>query len=211
MSCYNTCFFERYAHETLKRCLGHDYDNLVNRDRPDLQSPDGLSLGIEVTRAMEESKNAAESLLDDMSGMTQMTSDETDIEQFLLNGYGYGLEIGGRIGANEILYWSMAQPMKRILESKVSKLVSGFYGDFRRNGLYVFCKDSLSEADVSGACGLVMEKQSYADRKYELLFLSEVNALHVCNLCDDISDAYRISTFPIGIEHRRELYYSAIR
>ena len=35
----------------------------ANKDRPDLQSPDGVSLGIEVTRAMPESKEAARSML----------------------------------------------------------------------------------------------------------------------------------------------------
>lgn len=211
MSCYDTCFFERYAHETLKRYLGHEYDDLVNRDRPDLQSPDGCTIGIEVTRAMEENKYAAESLLDDMSGMTEMNSDDGDMEQFLLNGYGYGLNVGGVIGPNEKLYWSMASPMKRILESKVSKLIGGLYGDFRKNGLYVFCKDDLSEADVSGACGLVMEMQYFQERRYDLLLLSEVNYLHVCNLRDDISDSFRLSSYPISIESRRELYCASVR
>ena len=55
MSCFDTCFFERYAHVTLRNCLGQEYDDLVNRDRPDLQSSDGRTMGIEVTRAMEES------------------------------------------------------------------------------------------------------------------------------------------------------------
>ena len=72
MSCFDTCFFERYAHQTLRRFLGREYDDLVNRDRPDLQSPDGCSLGIEVTRAMEETQAAAEQLLNNMSGITKM-------------------------------------------------------------------------------------------------------------------------------------------
>ena len=55
---FGTCFFEQYAQISLSALLGSEFDCLVNRDRPDLQSKDGHSLGIEVTRAMEESKNA---------------------------------------------------------------------------------------------------------------------------------------------------------
>ena len=53
---FGTCFFEQYAQITLQAILGDDFAGLVNRDRPDLQSPDGRSLGIEVTRAMEQSR-----------------------------------------------------------------------------------------------------------------------------------------------------------
>ena len=56
---YDTCFFERYAMLQLRSLLGHKFDSLVNRDRPDLQSSDGKSLGIEVTRAMEGGRQAA--------------------------------------------------------------------------------------------------------------------------------------------------------
>ena len=55
---FDTCFFERYAQLTLERLLGDDYSDLINEDRPDLQKTD-KSLGIEVTRAMEESKDTA--------------------------------------------------------------------------------------------------------------------------------------------------------
>lgn len=53
---FGTCFFEQYAQITLATLLGTEFASLVNRDRPDLQSPDGVSVGIEVTRAMEEGK-----------------------------------------------------------------------------------------------------------------------------------------------------------
>lgn len=56
---FGTCFFESYAQISLAALLGHEYDCLVNIDRPDLQSNDGHSLGIEVTRAMEESTRIA--------------------------------------------------------------------------------------------------------------------------------------------------------
>ena len=64
---FDTCFFERYAMVSLATLLGDPYAHLVNRDRPDLQSPGGShEVGIEVTRAMEQSKEAAASLLKEM-------------------------------------------------------------------------------------------------------------------------------------------------
>lgn len=63
MSQFDTCFFERYAKISLETLLDEGFSSLVNKDRPDLQSPDGVSLGIEVTRAMPESKETARSML----------------------------------------------------------------------------------------------------------------------------------------------------
>ena len=210
MSCFDTCFFERYAHQTLRKFLGHEYDDLVNRDRPDLQSPDGRSFGIEVTRAMEETQAAAEQLLDNMSGLTQMKAQEDDLERYIMNGYSYGLNLGKLISPSESRYWSMALPMKRILDSKVSKMTSGFYGDFERSGLYVFCKDDITIADVIGAYRRVMSLQRYSERKYNYLYLSEVNCLNVCNLSERISDTYRVSSYDITLEERREIYGAAL-
>ena len=67
---YYTCFFERYAMLQLRSLLGHKFDCLVNRDRPVLQSPDGKTLGIEVTRAMESGRKAALKMLKDISGIS---------------------------------------------------------------------------------------------------------------------------------------------
>ena len=43
---FGTCFFEQYAQITLATFLGGEMTTLVNRDRPDLQSPDGARLAI---------------------------------------------------------------------------------------------------------------------------------------------------------------------
>jgi hypothetical protein len=211
VSAYDTCFFERYALETLKRCLGREYYGLVNRDRPDLQSPDGKTWGIEVTRAMEESKRAANEMVADMTGLTEMESDKGDLEQMLSTGYGYGLNVGFGLGSNESRYWSMALPMKRILETKVDKMICGLYGRFDHTGLYVFSKDTLSPADVSGAWKKVMELQRYHELRYDLLYLSELSILHVCNLSEEISDEYRVAEIQIPPQMRRKLYSSAFR
>ena len=131
---FDTCFFERYAQITLETLLGPSYSALVNEDRPDLQMPD-KSLGIEVTRAMEPKKNVANDLLKQMAGLEIKDEDREDIGRIIESGYGYGLQEGKYIGRLEYEYWALAQPLRRIIESKVSKVASGFYGDFKEYGL----------------------------------------------------------------------------
>ena len=110
---FGTCFFEQYAQITLSTFLGGEYGILVNRDRPDLQTPETKDIGIEVTRAMEESKTAQQALLKDIAGITPAPQDE-ELDQILRTGYAYGLQKGKYIGARELSYWSMALPMRRM-------------------------------------------------------------------------------------------------
>ena len=176
---FDTCFFERYAQITLETFLGPRYANLVNEDRPDLQMPDH-SLGIEVTRAMEPHKNVAEELLQEMAGFP--TEDKDEIDQILHSGYGYGLQDGRYIGHLEYDYWRLALPLRRIIESKVGKVGSGFYGDFQEYGLYIFCKDDLSEEDVILTMEYTSDLQRHLDIKYSKLYLSLIDKLYICDL-----------------------------
>ena len=131
---FDTCFFERYAQITLETLLGESYAGLINEDRPDLQKADH-SLGIEVTRAMEPRKDVATSMLKEMAGLQVNDDDREDMDNIIRSGYGYGLQEGKYIGHIEYEYWALAQPLRRIIESKVSKVGSGFYGQFAEYGL----------------------------------------------------------------------------
>lgn len=207
---YGTCFFERYAKISLETLLGREFSGLVNKDRPDLQSPDGVSLGIEVTRAMEESRDAARSLLKEVAGIAQMDEDSDDMLRIVESGYGFGLQGGRYIGAKELNYWTTSLPLKRILESKISKVGCGLYGDFMKMGLYVFCKDNLSELDVLKTCRFALETQTSVDRGYDRLYLSEVSCLHVCNLSDNVSDNARVISLQIPKAQRKQFYLEAL-
>lgn len=178
---FDTCFFERYAIKTLTAILGDKYAELVNEDRPDLQMPDH-SLGIEVTRAMEPSKDVANALLKEMAGLTIKDEDKEEVDQIINSGYGYGLQDGKYIGHIEYEYWALAQPLKRIIESKVSKVGSGFYGDFEEYGLYIFCKDDLSEQEAILTMEYTSNLQRNLDIRYSKLYLSLIDKLYVCNL-----------------------------
>ena len=212
---YDTCFFERYALLCLTELLGGRFADLVNADRPDLQSPGGShEIGIEVTRAMEQSKDAARHLLKEMAGVTATSEDMHnihDLEQIISSGYGYGLDNGSYIGVKEYEYWSMALPLERILKSKVAKVTGGFYGDFEHFGLYVFCKDNLSDFDVLKTLRHVRSLQRGFKEHYSVLFLSEISTLHVCRLEDGIPKDERIFSLDIDPELRRRLFLESIK
>ncbi|MCQ2143742.1 MAG: hypothetical protein MJY56_06710, partial [Bacteroidales bacterium] len=193
MSQIETCFFERYASLALAAFLGYEYEGLVNRDRPDLQTPDGKTLGIEVTRAVAQNKESAEELLFDIGGYSEPENAANDLELIRESGYGYGLKNGKYIGSKEKYYWELARPLLEILETKVSKAVSGLYGKFDRMGLFVFCKDQLSEAQAIKTYKYVMELQQYTDGGgYDFLYLSDSNDLYACNLADGLTETARL-------------------
>ena len=207
---YDTCFFEKYAQIVLADVLGPDFATLVNRDRPDLQSPSGRAIGIEVTRAMEESKAAGLALMQDIAGITpDLPAD--DIDTILDTGYSFGLRTGKYVGVNEMRYWRMALPMRRILESKVSKAASGFYGQWDRLGLFVFSKENLGESDAVKAMNYTIGLQKFQDLRYNRLYIADVDDLFVCNLDDGLSASSRLARYRLTQAQRRDFYLKAIR
>ncbi len=211
---FNTNFFETYARLSLETLLGEAYGGLVNIDRPDLQMED-KSLGIEVTRAMEENKTAALSMLKEMAGIDRDIVDSGCT-------YGYGLSDNElHVGDLEYEYWSLAQPLKRIIASKIEKVGSGFYGDFRKYGLYVFCKYDLNDEDVRMLIGYARDLQRHLDIRYSEMYLAQADRFWHCDLTvpslttpqtadDDGSDrSFRL--FEISPELRRTLFLGALR
>ena len=208
---FDTCFFERYAQITLEACLGADYASLVNEDRPDLQMPDH-SLGIEVTRAMEPKKDAAVSMLKEMAGFEVAEQDREEVNQIIKTGYGYGLQDGKYIGHLEYEYWALAQPLRRIIESKVRKVGSGFYGDFAEYGLYIFCKDDLTEEEVILTMEYTSDLQRNLDVKYSKMYLSLIDKLYVCDLTqvDHLHHPTKCTSHDISRKMCKEFFLRAL-
>lgn len=198
---FDTCFFERYAGITLEAILGEAYSGLVNEDRPDLQMSD-RSLGIEVTRAMEPRKDAAMDMLKEMAGLQVNEEDRDDMDRILSSGYGYGLQEGRYVGHIEYEYWRLAQPLRRIIESKVGKVGSGFYGDFDSFGLYIFCKDNLTEEEVILTMEYTSELQRHLDLKYSTMFLSLIDRLYVCDLTSVDRTSHKTTCTSYSISRR---------
>ena len=207
---FDTCFFERYARLTLETLLGSRYEALQNEDRPDLQMPD-KSLGIEVTRAMEPRKDVAHDLLKEMAGIDIPSEDREEMDQIIRSGYGYGLQDGRYIGQTEYEYWRLAQPLRRIIESKISKVGSGFYGEFDEYGLYIFCKDDLSEEEVRLTMEYACDLQRHIDIRYSTMYLSLIDKLYVCDLkgADCTAESGRCSSYDISRGMRRLFFMEA--
>ena len=202
---FDTCFFERYAMVSLATLLGEHYAHLVNRDRPDLQD-EKQSIGIEVTRAIRENKNVANALVNEMAGEDIKEVNAEDLRHINQSGYAYGLGDGTLVGRNEYEFWSLALPLKRILEIKMDKVNNGFYGDFDEFGLFVFTKEDLDLEQIKQTMAFMMEKQAYQNRLYSRLFLSQIQTLFDCDLETGQCKKYKVSR-----EQRRQFYDEAIR
>ena len=187
---FDTCFFERYAQITLETILGEKYSKLVNKDRPDLQTEDD-AIGIEVTRALKESKVEAIKLLNEMA--VAQVKDESGLSEKRSIGYVYGLVDADSVGVEEYRYWLEASPLKRVIENKVKKVINGFYGDFKDFGLYIFTKDDMTPDDLIAAMKLTMELQSGAEQQFQTLYISEIQNLYVCDIATLSYKQYPIS------------------
>ncbi len=208
---FDTCFFERYARITLETILGEEFGALVNEDRPDLQMPD-KSLGIEVTRAMEPHKDVAQEMLKEMAGLPVKDEDREEVNQIISSGYGYGLQDGRYVGHLEYEYWALAQPLRRIIESKVSKVGSGFYGTFDQYGLYIFCKDNLSEEEVILTMEYTSDLQRHLDIRYSTMYLSLINKLYVCDLTqvDRLHHPTKSTSYDISRKMCKEFFIKSL-
>ena len=211
MKKFDTCFFERYARITLETILGEEFGALVNEDRPDLQMPD-KSLGIEVTRAMEPHKDVAQEMLKEMAGLPVKEEDREEVDQILQSGYGYGLQDGRYVGHLEYEYWALAQPLRRIIESKVSKVGSGFYGNFDKYGLYIFCKDNLSDEEAILTMEYTSELQRHLDIRYSTMYLSLIDKLYVCDLTqvDRLHHSTKCTSYDISRKMCKEFFIKSL-
>lgn len=99
--------------------------------------------------------------------------------------------------------------MRRILESKVNKVGSGFYGHFTKMRLFVFSKDNLGEADALKTMNYTIGLQKYLDNKYNRLYIADVDDLFVCNLDDGISPGSRLIRYHVTQEQRRTFLYGS--
>lgn len=202
---FDTCFFERYAMVSLAALMGEHYAHLVNRDRPDLQD-EANGIGIEVTRAIRENKNVANALVNEMAGMDVVEVDPDDLRQIKQSGYAYGLGDGSLIGRNEYEYWSLALPLKRILEIKMDKVNNGFYGDFQEFDLFVFTKEAIDAVQIEQTIAFMMQHQSQQSVCYSKLFVSQIQTMFVCDLT-----LGQFIELKVSKAQRRKFYENAIR
>lgn len=189
---FDTCFFERYAKITLETVIGARYAGLENRDRPDLQD-EYNNLGIEVTRAMHESRADAITMLNEMAVDKVMEVPSLSNKEMFRLGYTYGLVSKEIVGPTEYYYWRQASPMSRVIENKVRKATSGFYGNFSELGLYIFTKDDIVDGELMAAMHLTSKLQGGLQGGFKTLYISEIQNLYVCNITSLTYKQYPIS------------------
>ena len=197
---YDTCFFERYAMFSLVRLFGAHYLGLTCSDRPDLQD-DENSIGIEVTRAISENKVDAHALINDIAGKTVIEVDPDVLQRIKESGYSFGLDSSNTMGNREYDYWALAQPMKRILQSKIQKVSDGFYGHYNEFGLYVFTNYDLVADEVDEIIGYVMEAQVGLNNCYDRLFITQIDTMFDCDLKEG-----HFTSLPIDSVMRKQFY-----
>jgi hypothetical protein len=101
--------------------------------------------------------------------------------------------------------------MRRILESKVSKCANGFYGQFRKMGLFVFSRENLGAAEAVKAMNYTISLQKYQDIRYNRLYLADVDDFFVCNLDEGLTASSRLARYRLTQEQRKEFYVEALR
>ncbi|MFI3297632.1 MAG: hypothetical protein R3Y59_08420 [bacterium] len=189
---FDTCFFERYAQISLETLLGNRYAGLENHDRPDLQD-NTIGLGIEVTRAIRESRVEAIKLINEMAADEIVDVPDYSHKELTNFGYVYGLVDKNLVGNTEYLYWLNAAPLRDIIANKVRKVANDFYGNFNEFGLYVFFKDDIKPADIYSVMEYTINLQQDAASKFSTLFISAIDNLYVCYLEDFEFKQYHIS------------------
>ena len=118
---------------------------------------------------------------------------------------------GKYIGVKELAYWSMALPLRHIIESKVGKVGNGFYGHFDKMDLFVFSLENLGATEAMKAMNYTLSLQKCLDNRFDRLYLADVDDLFVCNLDDGLKESSRMLRYRISQEQRRDFYQEAVR
>jgi hypothetical protein len=214
----------------------------VNEDRPDLQKPDkslgievtravephkdaaltmlkemaGFPYGLPGTPEDGNGNDNSEKTVTSDNQKDTSTKirglDRDEMKQILDSGYGYGLQDGRYIGHLEYEYWSLALPLRRIIESKIRKVASGFYGEFSEYGLYIFCKDDLSYEEAIQTMEYASDLQRHLDIKYSKMYLSQIDRLYVCDLAsvDRTDHRTTLTSYDISQAQCKEFFVKAL-
>ena len=148
----------------------------------------------------------AKALVNEMAGEDVKEVNAEDLCHINQSGYAYGLGDGSIIGRNEYEFWSLALPLKRILEIKMDKVNNGFYGDFNEFCLFVFTKEDLDLDQIKQTIAFMQEKQAFQNRFYSRVFISQIQTLFDCDL-----ETGHYRKIKVSKEQRRSFYEKSIQ
>ena len=186
----DTLFFEHYARITLADLLGGRYKNLVNRDKPDLQDRAG-NFGIEVTRAMEESRSEMDALESELMRRPVEMGEQNRLKPYLEQGEDTLLYDGKEVsfGADELKTGSDA--LLAAVRSKIVLLPQ--YAPFSEYGLYVFSYGDISGGELRQAMEIIRREQAALSRQYKMLFVNDLPGFHLCDLAENTMQTFTVS------------------
>ena len=97
-------------------------------------------------------------------------------------------------------------------KSKIAKVGSGFYGDFKEFGLYIFCKDYLTEEEAILTMEYASDLQRHIDVRYSKMYLSLIDRLYVCDLSevDRLEHPTRCMSYDITPEQCKEFFMKSL-
>ncbi len=202
----NTLFFEHYARITLADLLGGRYRTLVNRDKPDLQDKVG-DLGIEVTRAMEESRSEMDALESELMRQPVETGAQNRLRAYLEPGEDYLLYDGKEVsfGADELKTGNDA--LLSSVRAKIELLPQ--YAPFREYGLYVFSFGDISDGELHSAMETIRREQVGLPRRYRMLFVNDLPGFHMCDLAENTIQTHIVSPQKLRVYRRAALLAEA--
>ena len=167
-------YYECYAKIILSELVSKDYENLILRDRPDLQFPDG-SKGIEVTRACNPDYQKAESLWLRIQHGSVRNRDGALKE----------IKKSGCSCKNGLLFESGTDSFTLILQALKKKLETinkGYYAPFHHYDLFVFSGIYADDSMLQNALRAMLDLSLNYNCKFEKVLVSVPGFLYIFDL-----------------------------
>lgn len=168
-------YYECYAKIVLSQLLSRDYENLIIKDKPDLQFPDE-SNGIEVTQAIDPDQQTAEMLYTDIQ-YGRVRSKEGAINKIQKCGCKYENGIlFGKTGTDSF------ELILQAVKAKLEKINHGGYAYFRHYDLFVFSDIYADNLMLKGALQSMFALSDGYKIFFQTIFVLVPGSLYVFDL-----------------------------
>lgn len=168
-------YYECYAKIVLSQLLSRDYENLIIKDKPDLQFPDE-SNGIEVTQAIDPDQQTAESLYTDIQyGRVRNKEGAINKIQRCSCKYENGI-LFGKTGTEAF------ELILQAVKAKLEKINQGGYAFFRHYNLFVFSNIYADDLMVKGALQSMFALSNGYKIFFQTIFVLVPGSLYVFDL-----------------------------
>lgn len=171
----NSDYHECYAKIVLSQLLSRDYENLIIKDKPDLQFPDG-SNGIEVTQAIDPGQQTAERLYTNIQ-YDRVRSEEGAINKIQKCGCKYENGIlFGKTGTDSF------DLILQAVKAKLEKINQGGYAYFHHYDLFVFSDIYADDLMLKGALQSMFALSGGYEIFFQTIFVLVPGRLYVFDL-----------------------------